>query len=187
MSVEHHAYHFEAYPLFAFVPVSKKNKRIRTLGQKVQKGIIHRIHEQVKRKVAALSSEEIRKLQAFLDDDSEAILPVPLNREDELFPQLIKPELLLWNSFSTIHGIPIHQTLAYPEQYLQLSSEKLDHHLDQVIQDYLFCAELAQKSRYKWEGEIIEAFQRHPFIQLARKKREVVGAVERMNRSPLLS
>ncbi|TKD67709.1 RQC-minor-2 family DNA-binding protein [Pseudalkalibacillus hwajinpoensis] len=187
MSVEHHAYHFEAYPLFAFVPMGKKNKRVRTLGQKVQKGTIHRIHEQVKRKVAALSSEEIRNLQAFLNKDNEAVLPVPLNREDELFPQLIKPELLLWNSFSSMHGIPIHNDLAYPEHYLQLSSEKLDHHLDQVIQDYLFCAELARKNRSEWEKEIVEAFQLHPFIQLARKKREVVEAVEKMNRSPLIS
>ncbi|MDQ0482110.1 RQC-minor-2 family DNA-binding protein [Guptibacillus hwajinpoensis] len=187
MSVEHHVYHFEAYPLLAFVPMGKKNKRIRTLGQKVQKGIIHRVHEQIKRKVAALSSEDIKKLQTFIDQDSEAVLPVPLDREDELYPQLIKPELLLWNSFSSMHGLPIHQTLLYPEHYLQLSSEKLDHHLDQVIRDYLFCAELAQKSRDEWESEIIEAFKRHPFIQLARKKREVIEAVERMNRSPLIS
>lgn len=153
----------------------------------MQKGIIHRVHEQVKRKVAALSSEEIRKLQTFLNQDSNAVLPIPLNREDELFPQLIKPELLLWNSFSSMHGIPIHNELAYSEQYLQLSSEELDLHLDRVIQDYLFCAEIALKSRSDWEKEIVESFHRHPFIQLARKKREVVEAVEKMNRSPLIS
>ncbi len=187
MTVEHHAYHFQAYPLLAFVPVGKKNKRIRTIGQKVQKGMIHRVHEQVKRKVAELTPAEIKKLQLFLQKENEAVLPIPLNKEDELYSQLIKPEMFLWQSFSPMHGLPIHQEFLYNERYLTLSSEGLDNHFDEVIGDYLFCANLAEKSREQWENQIILAFQHHPFIQLARKNKEVVEAVEKMNHSPLIS
>ena len=187
MTVEHHAYHFQDYPLLAFVPIGKKNKRIRTIGQKVQKGMIHRVHEQVKQKVTELTPEEIRKLQLFLQKENEAVLPIPLNKEDELYSQLIKPEMLLWQSFSPMHGLPIHQELSYKEHYLTLSSEDLDGHLDEVMQEYLFCANLAEKSREEWEHQIIKAFQQHPFIRLARKKRDIVEAVEKMNHSPLIS
>ncbi|MGE6205075.1 RQC-minor-2 family DNA-binding protein [Guptibacillus hwajinpoensis] len=187
MTVEHHTYHFDAYPMFAFVPMGKKNKRIRTVGQKVQKGMIHRLHEHVKRKIGALTQEEKQKLQTFLEQENEAVLPIPLNKEDELYPHLIKPEQLLWQTFSQMHGLPIHNNSTYQEFYLQLSTEDLDRHLDRVIRDYLFCAELAERSRVEWEDRIVEAYQLHPFIQLAREKENVVKAVERMNHSPLIS
>ncbi|MGG1687074.1 hypothetical protein [Pseudalkalibacillus sp. NRS-1564] len=138
MTVEHHTYHFDAYPMFAFVPMGKKNKRIRTVGQKVQKGMIHRLHEHVKRKVGALTQEEKQKLQTFLEQENEAVLPIPLNKEDELYPHLIKPKQLLWQTFSPMHGLPIHNNSTYQEFYLQLSTEDLDRHLDRVIRDYLF-------------------------------------------------
>ena len=186
MTMEQHTYHFDTYPLFAFVPMGKKNKRIRSVGQKVQKGLLHRLHEHVKRKVATLKKEELMKLQAFLDD-TEAVLPIPLNKEDELYPYFLKPDQLIWQSFSPMHGIPIYGSSTYSQSYLTLSTEELDHHLDRVIRDYLFCANLALRERHEWEERIFEGFQRHPFVQLAKEKKEVVQAVEKMNHSPLIS
>ena len=58
MTVEQHTYHFEAYPMFAFVPMGKKNKRIRSVGQRVQKGLLHRLHDHVKRKIDAFIRTE---------------------------------------------------------------------------------------------------------------------------------
>ena len=187
MTMEQHTYHFDTYPLFAFVPMGKKNKRIRSVGQKVQKGLIHRLHEHVKRKVDTFTSEERTKLQAFLEHDTEAVLPIPLNKEDELYPHFLRPEQLIWQSFSPMHGIPIYESSTYSQSYLTLSTEELDHHLDQVVRDYLFCANLAQQERHEWEKRIVDGFQRHPFIQLAKEKKEVVQAVEKMNHSPLIS
>ncbi|WP_226654182.1 RQC-minor-2 family DNA-binding protein [Pseudalkalibacillus hwajinpoensis] len=187
MTVEQHTYHFDAYPMFAFVPMGKKNKRIRSVGQKVQKGLLHRLHEHVKRKVDTLTKEERMKLQAFLEHDTEAVLPIPLNKEDELYPHFLRPEQLIWQSFSPMHGIPIRASATYSESYLTLSTDDLDHHLDLVFRDYLFCASLAQRERHEWENRIVKGFQRHPFIQLAKEKKEVVQAVEKMNHSPLIS
>ena len=187
MTVKQHTYHFDAYPMFAFLPMGKKNKRIRSVGQKVQKGLLHRLHDHVKRKIDAFTREERMKLQTFLEQDTEAVLPIPINKEDELYPHLIKPEQLIWESFSPMHGIPIHNSSTYSESYINLSTEELDHHLDQVLRDYLFCADVAKQTRHDWEKQIVDGFQRHPFIQLAKEKEEVVQAVEKINHSPLIS
>ena len=187
MTVEQHTYHFDAYPMFAFVPIGKKNKRIRSVGQKVQKGLLHRLHDHVKRKIEAFTREERLELQAFLEQDTDAILPIPLNKEDELYPHFIKPEQLIWQTFSPMHGIPLHKSSTYSESYINLSTEELDRHLDQVLRDYLFCANVAKLTRHDWEKQIIGSFQRHPFVQLAKKKEEVVKAVEEINHSPLIS
>lgn len=187
MTMEQHTYHFDTYPLFAFIPMGKKNKRIRSVGQKVQKGLLHRLHEHVKRKVDTFTEEERRKLQAFLEHDMEAILPIPLNKEDELYPHFLRPEQLIWQSFSPVHGIPIYESSTYSQSYVTLSTEELDHHLDQVLRDYLFCANLAERERGDWEKRIVDSFHRHPFVRLAEEKKEVVQAVEKINHSPLIS
>ncbi|WP_226666565.1 RQC-minor-2 family DNA-binding protein [Metabacillus litoralis] len=185
MSLLNHSYYFQEYPSIVISPIGKKNKNIRSIGHKNEKSLLSRINEALLK--IELSEDERKKLRRFLQLKDDAFFPVMMNKNEKIEAKIIKPEYLLWQSFSPNHGIPHHKDSFYKQDISILSNEDLSRFLVNVLKDYLFCAVLNEKTEQSWELFIKKAYDQHPFVQLEQEKREIVHAVEKANRSPLLS
>ncbi|UOQ45209.1 hypothetical protein MUN89_04475 [Halobacillus salinarum] len=178
-------YQDERYPLIVLAPVGKKHKHIRSIGHKTERGLLSRLNDAIKEQVDS-HSLDLSQLQRYLNIEG-AILPVPFLKEETVYPHFLRPELFLWNELPQEQGLPLIADYLYEIDFTQLSSEKLEQHLSEVLEDYLFLADIGKHSKDYWLKKIAEAFHRHPIVRLAHKKREVIAAVETMNQSALLS
>ncbi|MGD6816394.1 RQC-minor-2 family DNA-binding protein [Metabacillus sp. 84] len=185
MSLQSHAQYFDSYPSLALLPLGKKNKEVRSAGHKQERALLNRIQESLDGLV--LSEEEIQKLQHFLKLDRQAFFPVFLNRQERVHPHLMKPESFLWNDFSNAHGIPQTEEAFYKGNYPDMTKDNLHSHVKRVVRDFLFCADISMKSKEEWEQLIEQSYEQHPFVRFAKEKKGVTEAVERMNRSSLVS
>ncbi|KZZ85358.1 RQC-minor-2 family DNA-binding protein [Bacillus sp. SJS] len=185
MSLQLHAQYFDPYPSLAVLPLGKKNKEVRSAGHKTERALLNRIQECLDE--LRLSIDERERIQSFLQLEKGAFFPVFSNRQEQIHPHLMKPESFLWNDFSAGHGIPQLEESFYIKDFTEMTKTDLNTHIQKVVRDYLFCAKLSLKSKREWEEIIEQSYEQHPFVQLARAKREVVQAVEKMNRSSLLS
>lgn len=125
-------------------------------------------------------------IQAFFPDTNGTRLPVPIYRKEELYPHLIRPESFLWKKHSDQRGLPIEKESFYTVEYDTLSAEDLEAHVQRVMTDYAFVATLHERERDEWLESIRSAYSRHPFMELARTKQDIVQAVEFLNSSSLL-
>ncbi|WP_162356928.1 RQC-minor-2 family DNA-binding protein [Metabacillus mangrovi] len=183
MSLTLHARYFDSYPLLAVLPLGKKNKEVRSVGHKTERALLNRVQEALD----GLQPAGGKDIQQFLKLEGKAYFPVFLNRGEEVHPHFMKPEFFLWNDFSSVHGIPKNKEAFYDENFADLSKTGLSSHIEEVLRDYRFLARVAMKSKAEWESEIEKSYDRHPFVMLARDKEPVIQAVEKMNRSSLLS
>ncbi|WP_164462061.1 RQC-minor-2 family DNA-binding protein [Bacillus sp. FJAT-42376] len=185
MSLQLHAQYFDPYPALAVLPLGKKNKEVRSAGHKTERALLNRIQECLDE--LCLSMTEKESIQRFLHLEQEAFFPVFSNRQEQIHPYLMKPEAFLWNDFSAVHGIPQIKESFYTKEFAEMNKADLAKHIQRVVRDYLFCAAVSLKRKSEWEAIIEHSYELHPFVQLAREKREVIQAVEKMNRSSLLS
>ncbi|QKS72983.1 hypothetical protein FLK61_41030 [Paenalkalicoccus suaedae] len=176
-------YIIEAYPSLVFVPVGAKRHGFRSIGSKEDQANVTRLQHAATQAFNELTADEIELLTSFLKTD-ELRLPVPVLGNDEAFPTLVRPEQFLWEEMSA--PIPIVQDSFYPKEYAKLSAIQLASHVKSVVKDFIFCAKLSKQSRETWLEQMREAFDQHPFIQLAQAKRPIVHAVEALNKSSLL-
>ncbi len=169
------------YPSLLIIPVGRKFPEVRSIGHKKQRAILSRLQHAVDGII-----EEGNAIQAFFPDISGTSLPVPIYRKEELYPHLIRPESFLWKKHSDQRGLPIDKESFYTVEYETLSSQELGDHVQHVMTDYSFAAILQQRERNEWLESIRSAYSRHPFMELARTKQDVVQAVEVLNTSSLL-
>ncbi|WP_173918438.1 RQC-minor-2 family DNA-binding protein [Halobacillus sp. Marseille-Q1614] len=179
-------YEDERYPYIVLTPIGKKNKHIRSIGHKFERSILSRLNDAVAEYVSEKEIDVI-SLQTFLNIHGKAILPVSFLKDDMIYPHLIKPELFLWSSLPQEHGLPMDSKYVYEKDITNLSGDQLAHHVREVIDDYLFLAEISKYERKLWLHRIVSAFHKHPIVQIAKEQKEVVSAVERMNQSALIS
>ncbi|ARI75930.1 RQC-minor-2 family DNA-binding protein [Halobacillus mangrovi] len=179
-------YHDERYPFIVLAPIGKKNKQIRSIGHKFERGLFSRLNDTIMELIHE-QSWDVTKIRCYLDLTGEAILPVSLQKEEKVYPHLLRPELFLWSSLPEEYGLPLKESFLYDTDFTQLSSEQLHDHVKGVLEDYLFLAEVSGHPRNYWLKKIGEAFHRHPLLKLFHQKREVIDAVEVMNQSSLLS
>ncbi|KGP92390.1 hypothetical protein N780_01780 [Pontibacillus chungwhensis BH030062] len=188
MALRDLAYTHNDFPYLVFYPGGKKNKGVRSIPNKVRKESLSRIHTIVERLVRGRTSEEVAALQQFLQLEGQSLLPVLLDKEGELYHSgLVKPELFLYRVFDSEHGIPIHKEYLFETKISMMSNEQLEKQLQSLIQQYMYCASIHQTSRVEWIRALEKRFEHHPLVQFAHTKREELQAVERMNRSNLLS
>ncbi|QPC45638.1 RQC-minor-2 family DNA-binding protein [Mangrovibacillus cuniculi] len=147
--------------------------------------MLTRVQHIVEPLFANMSQEDVDSLLDFLG--GSLYLPVPVYKEEELYPQLLRPETFLWKEHSLQRGIPIEKEYFYPQNYSALSGKELERHLSKIVADYLFCAKLHKQSQEQWIRRLEDAYVTHGFIQLANEKNSVVEAVEKMNKNSLLS
>ncbi|WP_431802855.1 RQC-minor-2 family DNA-binding protein [Halobacillus andaensis] len=179
-------YHDERYPYIILTPIGKKNKQIRSIGHKFERGILSRVNEAISEYVAE-QNINIKQIQSFLNIEGEAVLPVSFLKDDTLHPHLLKPEFFLWKKHSAEHGLPIKAEYRYETDFTRLSAEQLDRHIRQVIDDYMFVAAVSLQSRGEWLNKIINSFHKHPIVALMHEKKETISSIETMNQSALLS
>ncbi|MBM7581119.1 RQC-minor-2 family DNA-binding protein [Jeotgalibacillus terrae] len=175
----------EPYDKLLFMPVGRRYGNIRSIGHKEERAVLSRLQQAVHRALPQFSYRELQDIKEFLNADCWR-MPVPVTREEELYPQLVRPEMFLWQEHSGQRGLPIDESYFYGKIYSRLSAEGLHYHVSYVLKDYAFCAKLHRMKREYWLDQIYDAYSRHPFIQLAKEKNHIVEAVERMNRSSLL-
>ncbi|GGD12586.1 RQC-minor-2 family DNA-binding protein [Pontibacillus salipaludis] len=188
MALRDLAYTHSDFPYLVFYPGGKKNKAVRSIPNKVRKESLSRIHTIIERLVGRLSIKEIDSLQRFLQLDGRSLLPVLLDKEGELdHGGLVKPELFLFRTFSREHGIPIHKEYVFETKISMMSNEQLEKLVESLIQQYTYCAYIHETSHAEWIRDLEERFEQHPLVLFAHSKREELQAVERMNRSNLLS
>ncbi|TFE01475.1 RQC-minor-2 family DNA-binding protein [Jeotgalibacillus salarius] len=176
----------EPYDKLLFMPVGRRYANIRSIGHKEERAVLSRLQQAVHRALPQFSYRELKDIKEFLHADCWR-MPVPVTREEELYPQLMRPEMFLWQEHSAQRGLPIDESYFYGKIYSRLSAEGLHHHVSYVLKDYAFCAKLHRMKREYWLDQIYDAYSRHPFIKLAKEKNHVVEAVEKMNRSSLLA
>ncbi|UOQ95217.1 hypothetical protein MUO14_09965 [Halobacillus shinanisalinarum] len=179
-------YKYDRYPYVILTPIGRMNKQIRSVGHKFERGLLSRINEAIAVQVNSRSLK-LGRLQRYLTVEGHTVLPISYLKDDVINPYLIRPELFLWTHFPKEHGLPYNKEFLYDTNVTQLSSEGLEHHLLQVMDDYLFLAEIAERPKQYWFNKIAEGFHQHPIVQLAHSKRNVIEAVETMNQSALLS
>ncbi|RSK27692.1 hypothetical protein EJF36_12860 [Bacillus sp. HMF5848] len=180
------SYTFDPYSALVFVPVGRRFKDIRSIGHKEERATLSRIQEAVANEFSARSKAELRILQHFMQTN-EPYIPVPIYKQEYLYPMLIKPEMFLWKKHSLQRGIPIQSELFYKKEIKSLSAEQLTKHVHDVVEDYLFCSQLSEHPRHDWLAFINNAYVEHPFIKLAASKENVIQAVEAMNKSSILA
>ncbi|WP_082232524.1 RQC-minor-2 family DNA-binding protein [Halobacillus massiliensis] len=176
----------ERYPYIVLTPIGKKNKHIRSIGHKFERSILSRLNEAVAEYVEK-KGLNVKSLQDFLNIKGKSILPVSFLKDDMIYPHLIKPELFLWNSLPEEHGLPMDSKYVYEQNITVLSADQLDQHVREVIDDYLFLAEISKKDRNYWLSKIISSYHHHPIVKLAKEQKETVTAVEQMKQSALIS
>ncbi|MFC7062511.1 RQC-minor-2 family DNA-binding protein [Halobacillus seohaensis] len=179
-------YHDERYPYITFTPIGKKNKNVRSIGHKFERGILSRLNETISDYVTEREMDVVA-LQSFLNIGEKEILPVSFLKDDTLHPYLIKPEFFLWKSHSENDGLPFSSDYMYETDFTRLSSDELEQHIRHVVDDYMFLAEISFKERREWLDHIISAFHKHPIVELTHKKKDIITAIETMNQSALLS
>ncbi|QAS53184.1 RQC-minor-2 family DNA-binding protein [Halobacillus litoralis] len=180
------AYQDQRYPYIVLAPIGKKNKQIRSIGHKFERGLLSRLNDaivdQIKDKALDVSA-----IRPYLGLSGRAVLPVSLQKEETIHPHLLRPELFLWGSLSEEHGLPLKKELLYETDFTQLSSEQLGKHVGEVLEDYLFLSHISEHEREYWLQKISKAFHAHPIVKLFHEKRKVIDAVEGMNQSSLIS
>lgn len=186
MNINQLGFFFESYPSLLFVPVGRKHSGVRSLGHKEERAVLSRLHQMISREIKNLSSEEQQLLKRFIGTE-ELALPVPVYNQENLYANLIRPEMFLWKKHSLQRGLPMKDAYFYETAYSKLSSDQLDTHVKRLVQDYVFCSKLNQNDRNSWLEKIENAYRKHPFIRLAQEKQHVVQAIEIMNRSSLLA
>ncbi|TFE00180.1 RQC-minor-2 family DNA-binding protein [Jeotgalibacillus sp. R-1-5s-1] len=186
MSIQQLGYEFDAYSNLLFVPVGRRYSSIRSIGHKEERAVLSRIQQSVTEELNALDAEQREQLSRFIGSE-KAMLPIPVYKQEHIYPMLVRPEMFLWTTHSLQRGLPIDHALFYEKTYSKLSSEQLADHIRHVVRDYVFCAHLQQQERSQWINRIAAAYKKHPFIQLAEAKEPIVNAVETMNRSSLLA
>ncbi|MBA2175121.1 hypothetical protein H0266_09470 [Halobacillus locisalis] len=179
-------YQDDRYPLLALAPIGKKNKQIRSIGHKFERGLLSRLNDTIMEHIQQ-KGWDISTIRHYLNVSGEAVLPVSLQKEETVYPHLLRPEMFLWKSLPGEHGLPLKETYLYDKDFTHLSAEQLHDHVGEVLQDYLFLADISRQTREAWLKKMAEAFHKHPLIQLIHEKREVIDAVETMNQSALLS
>ncbi|MFG6147191.1 RQC-minor-2 family DNA-binding protein [Halobacillus sp. B23F22_1] len=179
-------YHDERYPYIILTPIGKKNKQIRSIGHKFERGILSRVNEAISEYVAE-KKINVRMVQTFLNINGDALLPVSFSKDDTLHPHLLKPEFFLWKNYSAEHGLPLKAEYRYETDITRLSSEQLERHIRQVIDDYIFVAAISLKSRDEWLEQMTKGFHRHPIVELMHEKKHTISSIETMNQSALLS
>ncbi|MCP3027433.1 RQC-minor-2 family DNA-binding protein [Halobacillus sp. A5] len=179
-------YHDARYPYIILTPIGKKNKQIRSIGHKFERGILSRVNEAIN-EYSAEKSINVEQIQSFLKIEGRAILPVSFSKDGILHPHLIKPEFFLWKEHSAEHGLPLKAEYRYETDFTRLSSAQLERHIRQVIDDYEFVASVSLQSRDEWVNQITESFHNHPIAALFHEKEQIISSIETMNQSALLS
>lgn len=177
---------FEPYTSLLFVPVGRKHPEIRSIGHKEERAILSRVQQIVSAEIATLSPEEHLLLEQFLAA-SDVRLPIGISKKERLYPHFIKPVMFLWKKHSLKRGLPLQDDLFYDVRYGTLSADELVFHVKQLVKEYVFYARIDQAPPHTWLEKIKEAYADHPFISLARSKKNVIEAVEVMNKSSLLA
>ncbi|MDX8289837.1 RQC-minor-2 family DNA-binding protein [Metabacillus indicus] len=185
MQLQQIAYQFGDYPSLLFVPAGRKYPEIRSIGHKEERAALSRLEQAAAKELLSVPEEEMTLLKTFLGTDRPSI-PLPVYKQERLYPHLIRPEMFLWKKHSVQRGLPISTGYFYPETYGTLSAQDLSRHVKKVVQDYLFCARLNKFERKHWIEKINTAYTQHPLIRLASSKEAVIHAVEIMNKSSLL-
>jgi len=177
---------FTDYHYLTFIPIGRKNKTIRSLANKHTRGLLTRINHAVSQTLSTYSDADQLQLSTFLFKNQHSGFPLAINREEEIFPHLWKPDTFLWKEQSAQTGVPIHLEQCYKQDITTLSKEQLQEHIDNVIRDYMFCAQISQNNRENWLHSMNEAFHNHPFIKLYHQYEQRIEAIERVAVSPLL-
>ncbi|SFK40432.1 RQC domain-containing protein [Halobacillus dabanensis] len=180
------AYQDQRYPYIVLVPIGKKNKHIRSIGHKFERGLLSRLNDAI---VDLINDKalDITSIRPFLGLSGNAVLPVSFEKEETIHPHLLRPELFLWRSLPEGHGLPLKEKFLYSTDFTQLSSEQLYDHVGEVLEDYLFLSYISEHDQEYWLSRIAAAFHNHPIVQLFHEKRPVIDAVEVMNQSSLIS
>ncbi|TGB02717.1 RQC-minor-2 family DNA-binding protein [Halobacillus salinus] len=179
-------YQDERYPLLALAPIGKKNKQIRSIGHKFERGLLSRLNDTIMDHIYD-NEWDVTKIRAYLNLTGEAVLPVSLQKDETVYPHLLRPELFLWRSLPAEHGLPLKEEFLYHKDFTHLSAEQLYRHIGHVLEDYMFLADVSKHTREHWLKRIADAFHNDPLIRLIHEKREVIESVETMNQSALLS
>ncbi|WJE15519.1 RQC-minor-2 family DNA-binding protein [Halobacillus sp. ACCC02827] len=179
------AYQDQRYPYIVLAPIGKKNKYIRSIGHKFERGLLSRLNDAIMDQIDA-KGLDVTPIRRYLGLEENAVLPVSF-RKDEIHDHLLRPELFLWKSLPEEHGLPLKDEYQYGTDYTQLSSEQLNDHIGEVLEDYLFLSHISSEEREHWLKKIAAAFQQHPLVRLYHQKQQVIDAVETMNQSSLLS
>lgn len=185
MQLQQIAYQFDDYPSLLFVPAGRKYSEIRSIGHKEERAALSRLQQTAAKELLSVPEEDMTLLKTFLGTDRPSI-PLPVYKQERLYPHLIRPEMFLWKKHSVQRGLPINSSYFYPEVYGTLSAQDLSRHVKKVVQEYLFCARLNKYERKHWLEKISSAYTQHPLIKLASSKEAVINGVETMNKSSLL-
>ncbi|WP_226581668.1 RQC-minor-2 family DNA-binding protein [Halobacillus litoralis] len=180
------AYQDQRYPYIVLAPIGKKNKQIRSIGHKFERSLLSRLNDAIEDQINN-QNLDVTSIRSYMGLSEKAVLPVSFQKEETIHPHLLRPELFLWRSLPEEHGLPMKEDYLYPTDFTHLSSEQLNQHVGEVMEDYLFLSHISQHSREYWLSKIAKAFHKHPLVQLFHEKREVIDAVEVMNQSSLLS
>ncbi|RWZ58847.1 hypothetical protein EQV77_07765 [Halobacillus fulvus] len=179
-------YQDDRYPFIILAPIGKKNKSVRSIGHKFERGLLSRLNDTIKEQAEQMNID-ISEIQHYLGVTGDAILPVTVQKEEKIYPHLLKPELFLWRTLPNEHGLPLKEEYLYDVEFTHLSAEQLKSHITKVLEDYAFLAKISRHPRDYWLDLMAQAFHKHPIVELNHRKQKVIDAVEEMNQSALLS
>ncbi|WP_110113184.1 RQC-minor-2 family DNA-binding protein [Bacillus sp. CGMCC 1.16541] len=176
----------ESYPRLTFLPLGRKNRFVRSLANDYTKGLLARLNKTVEKALNDYEEEDIRLLQIFLYNEEIGGIPIPITKQEEVYPYLWKADAFLWRTFSEQKGIPIHSHEFDETSFVEMTKEQLDVYIKRVVKSYMFCARIHDTTRQDWLGHVNKRFYEHPLVSLYHRNKEDILAIENVKTSPLL-
>ncbi|MFA1641963.1 RQC-minor-2 family DNA-binding protein [Chryseomicrobium imtechense] len=155
------------------------------LPSSISKSFLNQLNATIKELLHAFPMEDQHRI-AKLTQLPVGVFPLAVVGETSAYPYLIQPDYFLWKKQK--QGLQLTtQTHHFDTKNLyKLSETQLKSYLELQLTRYAFTGKLISLSRKQWKAKAQAAYSQNPFIELAREKRDVIEAVEVLNRSMLL-
>ncbi|PJK16291.1 hypothetical protein CQS04_10325 [Chryseomicrobium excrementi] len=112
--------------------------------------------------------------------------PLAIVSEQQAYMYAIRPDYFLWKKQKPELTLTPDSHHFDTRNLYSLSDNQLRNYFHDLLDSYVFAAQLPTLSRRQWKEKARSAYSQNPFIRLAAEKQDVIKAVEITNRSMLM-
>lgn len=147
--------------------------------------LLRRIASILKELLSSRGQEDLELLSRFTKLPSHTF-PLAIVSEQQAYMYAIRPDYFLWKKQKPELILTPDSHHFDSRNLYVLSDNQLRSYFDELLDSYVFAAQLPTLSRRQWKEKVRLAYSQHPFIRLAAEKQDVLEAVENANRSMLM-
>lgn len=147
--------------------------------------LLRRIASVLKELLRIREQKDLELISRFTKLPSHTF-PLAVVSEQQAYMYAIKPDYFLWKKQKPELVLTPDSHHFDSRNLYVLSDNQLRSYFDELLDSYVFAAQLPTLSRRQWKEKARSAYSQHPFIRLAAEKQEVITAIESTNRSMLM-